>query len=220
MRPRIFHVHPYHLSIPPMDAAFADAWPEAEAVRLLDSSLYADAGADGTMPASIVPRLESLFRHCAASGAKGIVFTGSTFGPAVETARRAVPIPVLKADEAMTEAAIARGRRIHILATAQRAIRVLRASLETTMKEQDVRLDIVEAWVGGAKAANDSGRHLEHDRLIADAAAATPEGDTVMLGQMSMAPAVRQMAPEIAGRAVTSPAASVSKLRGLIEGTR
>lgn len=220
MRPRIFHVHPYHLSMPPMDEAFADGWPEAEAVRLLDDSLYADVGTDGTMPASIVPRLESLFRHCALSGASGIVFTGSTFGPAVEAARGAVPIPVLKADEAMTEAAVARARPIHILATASRAIRVLRASLDAALKARGVRLDIVETWVAGAKAANDAGRHGEHDRLIAEAAAATPPGDTVMLGQMSMAPAVRQMPPELVARTLTSPAASVARMRLLISASR
>lgn len=220
MRPRVFHVHPYHLSMPPMDEAFAAGWPEAEAMRLLDGSLYADVGADGALPASIVPRLQSLFRHCVVSGAQGIVFTGSTFGPAVEAARQAVSIPVLKADEAMSEAAVARGRPIHILATARRAIGVLRASLDETMQAAGVRLEIVETWVAGAKAANDAGNHVAHDRLIAEAAAATPGGDTVMLGQMSMAPAVRQMPAEVASRTVTSPAASVAKIRRLIEGGR
>ena len=217
MRPRIFLVHAYRHSMAPIDEAFRTLWPEAEAVRLLDESLYADAGADGTMPANIVPRLAGLFRHCEVSGAAGIVFTGSTFGPAVEVAARDVTVPLLKADEAMAEAAVAAGRRILVLATAKRAIPVIRRNLEAAAARAGASPEIGDGWVEGAQAANNAGRAEEHDTLIAEAAAERGGGyHAIMLGQMSMAPARKRMPPDVAARVVTSPDASVLKLRRLL----
>jgi Asp/Glu/hydantoin racemase len=219
MPTRIFALHAYRFSMAPIEEAFRRLWPEAESVRLLDESLYADAGADGTLPANIHVRLAGLFRHCETSGARGIVFTGSTFGPAVDAAKAETTVPVLKADEAMAEAAIARGGSIMILTTAKRALPVVRGNLEAAAKAGGRRPEIGEGWVEGAKAANDAGRGEEHDRLIATAIAeAAGRYDVVMLGQMSMAPARALLAPELALRVVTSPDASVLKMRALIDG--
>ena len=217
MRPRIFLLHAYRYSMAPCEEAFQRLWPEAEAVRLLDEGLYADAGADGTLPANIVPRLNSLFRHCVLSGAKGIVFTGSTFGPAVEQARAGIEVPLLKADEAMSELAVQKGRRILMLATAKRAIPVIRRNLEDAAARAGVKPELGEVWVEGAQAANNAGRAAEHDSQIADAAARHGGGwDAIVLGQMSMAPARSRMPAELAVRVLTSPDASALKMRSLI----
>ncbi len=217
MRPRIFLLHAYRYSMAPCEEAFARLYPEAEAVRLLDESLYADAGADGTLPANIGARLSSLFRHCVVSGANGIVFTGSTFGPAVEAARGDLAIPLLKADEAMAEAAVAQGKRILLLATAKRAMPVIRRNLENAAKAAGAKPELAEAWVPDAQAANNAGRADEHDGLIADIANTKgADFDAIVLGQMSMAPARSRMSPEIAARVFTSPDASALKMRKLL----
>ena len=166
--------------------------------------------------ANIGARLESLFRHCELSGAAGIVFTGSTFGPAVEAARWAVEIPILKADEAMADAAVARGKRILILATAKRALPVIRGNLEAVAAKAGKHLEIGEAWVADAQAANNAGRADEHDRLIAAAAVAAQGYDVIMLGQMSMTPAIKQMPPDVAARTLSSPSASVARMKQLL----
>ena len=217
MNPRIFLLHAYRFSMAPCEEAFARLWPQAEAVRLLDESLYADAGADGTLPANISARLSGLFRHCVVSGAHGIVFTGSTFGPAVEAARGGIDVPLLKADEAMAESAVAGGGRILALATAKRALPVIRRNLEDAAARTGTRPEIVEAWVAGAQTANNAGRAGEHDRLIAEVAVAKGNGfDAIVLGQMSMAPARTLMPPGIATRVLTSPDASVMKMRQML----
>lgn len=221
MPSRIFALHAYRFSMAPIEEAFRRLWPEAEVVRLLDESLYADAGADGRLPDNIRGRLAGLFRHCELSGARGIVFTGSTFGPAVDAVRAETSVPVLKADEAMAEAAIARGGSIQILATAKRALPVIRANVEAAAATAAGRRpEIAEDWVSGAKDANDAGCPQEHDRLIADAIArAADRYDIVLLGQMSMAPARALLPAMIAGRVVTSPDASVEKMRRLVDAT-
>lgn len=217
MKPRIYLLHAYRYSVAPCEEAFQRLWPEAEAIRLLDEGLYADAGADGSLPENIVPRLASLFRHCVLSGAKGIVFTGSTFGPAVEAARTGINVPLLKADEAMSDLAVAKGRRILILATAKRAMPVIRRNLENAAKAAGTSPEIGEVWVEHAQAANNAGRAEEHDRLIAEAAAAHGAGwDAIVLGQMSMAPARSVMPAGLAARVLTSPDASALRMRAVL----
>lgn len=215
--PRIFLLHAYGLSMPPIVEAFKTGWPEAEALNLLDESLYRDVAPDGSYPASMPVRLAALFRHCAASGGRGIVFTGSTFGPAVDEARKGIDIPVLKADEAMAEAAVAAGRRILVVCTAKRAIPVIRGNLELAAKAASAGSEVGELWVPGAKDANDAGRAEEHDRMIAGAVAGAGEGwDVILLGQLSMVPATKYLPAFLAPRVMSSPVASVAKMRSLL----
>lgn len=219
MKPRVFLLHAYRHSVAPCEEAFARLFPEAEAVRLLDESLYADVDADGSLPANIGERLSSLFRHCVLSGAKGIVFTGSTFGPAVDAAKGGLPVPLLKADEAMSEMAVAKGRRILILATAKRAIPVIRHNLEIAGRAAGASLEITEAWVPDAQAANNAGHAEVHDRAIAEMTSSRSEGfDVIVLGQMSMAPARRLMPTAVAARVLTSPDASAIRMRAVLSG--
>ena len=81
MPKRIFLVHPTLLAMPPVDQAFKTLWPDAKVLNVLDESLYNDIPQDGTLAPEIYTRLTNLFRHCEMSGADGIVFSGSTFGP-------------------------------------------------------------------------------------------------------------------------------------------
>lgn len=221
MKPRIYLLHAYRYSVAPCEAAFRRLYPEAEAVRLLDEGLYADAGVDGSLPANIVDRLNGLFRHCVLSGANGIVFTGSTFGPAVDAAREGIEIPLLKADEAMADMAVARGNRILMLATASRAVPVIRRNLESAARAAGVSPVLAEHWVEGAQAANNAGRAAEHDRAIADAISGRAAAwDVIVLGQMSMAPARDLIDPAIAAKVLTSPDASAIRMKAIVAAAR
>src|SRR4051812_96562 len=112
MSKRIFLLHPTPLAMPPVDEAFKRLWPQAQVLNVLDESLYADIPQDGTLAPAIYTRVAALLRHCAASGAHGIVFSGSTFGPAVEEGRKAIRVPVLRIEEAMMDQAVAQGGSI------------------------------------------------------------------------------------------------------------
>ena len=89
MPKRIFLVHPVSLAMEAIDRAFKTLWPQAQTLNVLDESLYADIPQDGTLSEDVRRRVMSLLKHCEASGADGILFSGSTFGPAVEAARKA-----------------------------------------------------------------------------------------------------------------------------------
>ena len=112
MAKRIFLVHPTPLALPPVDEAFKTLWPQAQVLNLLDELLYADVGPNGECTPGALARVASLLRHCEASGADGIVFSGSTFGPAVEEGRKGMSVPVLRIEEGMMDEAVERGGSI------------------------------------------------------------------------------------------------------------
>jgi Asp/Glu/hydantoin racemase len=218
MPKRIFLVHPTLLAMPPVDEAFKTLWPDAQILNVLDGSLYADIPQDGTLAPEITTRLANLFRHCELSRADGIVFSGSTFGPAVSEARKSVKIPVLRIEEAMMDDAAARGGRILLVCTQKRAQPVVLGTLEGAAKQTGKPLAITELYVTGARDALNKGDNDAHDRLIAEQSAAAGEFDQIVFGMMSMAPAKAKMPPALAQKVLTSGEAAVARIRKLTGG--
>ncbi len=218
MPKRIFLVHAYRHSMAPIEEAFRSGWPQAQVVNLLDESLYADVPPDGALSPGLYARIASLLHHCALSGADGIVFTGSTFGPAVEAARKEFKVPVLKADEALGDEAVARGERILLVCTQQRAMAIVRPGLDQAVARAGGRHLLTELWTEGAKAEMDAGRPDVHDRIIADRIASAGDFDVIVLGQISMAGARAYLPPDLAGRVITSSEAAVARMRRLVGG--
>jgi Asp/Glu/hydantoin racemase len=217
MTKRIFLVHPTMLAMAPIDHAFKTQWPQAQTLNVVDESLYADLPQEGTLAPAIYQRLASLLRHCELSGAHGIVFTGSTFGPAVDTVRTSVGVPVLKADEAMMERAVELGERILLVCTAKRALPVVRATLDEAAAQGHRTPRVTELWVTGARDAILSGETEAHDRMIVEQVAAAGDFDAIVLGQISMVSACARFSPDLAGRVLTSPDAAVARMRALVD---
>src|SRR5918997_287660 len=108
---RIALIHALRHSPPPIEAAFARLWPEARLMNLLDDSLSADLAREGRLTPAMTERFLALARYAAGTGAEGILFTCSAFGPSIEAvAAERAPMPVLKPNEAMVEEACAAAR--------------------------------------------------------------------------------------------------------------
>jgi Asp/Glu/hydantoin racemase len=217
MPKRVFLVHPTPLAMAPIDEAFKTLWPQAQTINVLDESLYTDIPQDGTLAPAIYDRVASLLHHCALSGADGILFSGSTFGPAVDKARAGMRVPVLRAEEAMMEQAVTLGERMLLVCTAKRAMPVVRGTLDAAVKRAGVTRAITELWVKGARDAITSGDVTTHDRLIAEQVMAAGDFDVIIFGQISMVPAQVPLPPEITRRIVIGPQATVVRMRALIE---
>jgi hypothetical protein len=204
---RIALVHALKHSIVPIETAFANHWPEASLMNLLDDSLSADVARDGRITDAMTERFLRLGRYAAGAGADAILFTCSAFGACIEAvAREQAPMPVLKPNEAMIEQAAGKGRRIGLLST-------FPPTLVSMPPEFPGSVEIVPKLAAGALAALDRGDRAEHDRLVGEAAKDLRDCDLIALAQYSMAPAASLVA-QISGRpVVTTPDSAVLKLK-------
>jgi Asp/Glu/hydantoin racemase len=214
--PRIALIHALPESPEPANRAFAALWPEAARFNLMDDSLASDLAAAGAITPAITRRFLDLARYAAGTGARGILFTCSAFGASIDACKAALPVPVLKPNEAALEAALRAGPRIALLATFAPTIPSMTAELEAMAKVKGVVPTILTGAVDGALAALKRGDGAEHDRLIAAAAADLTKVDALVLAQFSMARAAATIAPAEGRTVITTPESAVLKLRELV----
>ncbi|MBX6373994.1 MAG: arylsulfatase [Acetobacteraceae bacterium] len=209
---RIALIHALRHSPPPIEAAFAKLWPEPRLMNLLDDSLSADLARDGRLTEDMTRRFLTLARYAASTGAQGILFTCSAFGPCIEAcARDLAPLPVLKPNEAMIEEAVKHGTRIGLLAT-------FPGTLESMPPEFPPGVTVVPKLAEGALAALDRGDLAEHDRLAAEASKALADCDAIALGQFSLARAAPLVAAATGKPVLTTPESAVRKLKRVLLG--
>ena len=213
---RIALIHALKHSIAPIEDAFARLWPTARLANLLDDSLSADLARDGVLTPAMTDRFLALARYAKASGADGVLFTCSAFGPCIEAcAREFSALPVLKPNEAMIEDALglvgARGR-IGLLATFAPTLDSMPAEFAAAAPE----LTVVAKLAEGALGALDRGDAAAHDRAAVDAAMALRSCDVIALAQFSLARAAQGIAAATGRRVLTTPDSAVSKLKRLL----
>lgn len=216
MKPRIALIHALPASVAPSARAFAELWPEAETFNLLDDALAVDRERAGELTPQIAERVSQLARYAMRSGARGILFTCSAFGPAIEAVARWSAMPVLKPNEAMFEEALARGGKTALLLTFQPSLEGMKAELKAQAAGRAHELEVI--CIPEAMAALQRGDAGEHDRLLAGAARKLGAVDTLMLGQFSMAPALAAVQAAVSCPVLTSPDSAVRKLKGLLGG--
>ena len=211
---RIALIHALKHSIAPVEASFARLWPEAVIANLLDDSLSADLARQGTLTPAMTERFLTLARYAKATGAAGILFTCSAFGPCIEAcAADLAPMPVLKPNEAMIEEAEALAREgdgsIGLLATFAPTLASMPPEFAGDVRVRPMLAD-------GALAALDRGDGAEHDRLAVKAAADLRESAVIALAQFSLARAAEGVAAATGRTVLTTPDSAVRKLRRLL----
>lgn len=213
---RIALIHALKHSIVPIEEAFARLWPEARLANLLDDSLSADLARDGKLTDAMTQRFLTLARYSASTGANGILFTCSAFGPCIEAcARDLAPMPVLKPNEAMIEEAIALAgptARVGLLATFPPTL----ASMPPEFDAAAPGMTLVPCLAEGALAAMDRGDLATHDRLAAEAAVRLRDCDVIALGQFSLARAQALVADATGKPVLTTPDSAVRKLQRVL----
>jgi len=213
---RIALIHALKHSITPIEDAFSRLWPAARLANLLDDSLSADLARDGTLTPAMTERFLALARYAKASGADGILFTCSAFGPCIEAcAQELAPLPVLKPNEAMIEDALAlvgAHGRIGLLATFGPTLDSMPAEFAAAAPGVTLMPKLAE----GALAALDRGDAAAHDRAAADAAMALRDCDAIALAQFSLARAAKAIAAVTGRRVLATPDSAVNKLKRLL----
>jgi hypothetical protein len=81
---RIVLLHATPVAMAPIQEAFAERWPEAEIVNLLDDGLSIDRAREADLSERMIDRFVDFGRYGHRMGADGILVTCSAFGPAIE----------------------------------------------------------------------------------------------------------------------------------------
>ncbi len=207
---RIALIHALRHSPPPIEQAFRAIWPDAILMNLLDDSLSADLARDGSLTPRMTERFLTLARYAVDTGADGILYTCSAFGPCIDAVKQAFPaIPVLKPNEAMIEEALTMGGTIGLLAT-------FAPTLASMLPEFPPGVTVKPRLIEGALAALDRDDGAEHDRLAAAVATDMADCDVIALAQFSLARAASAVARASGRPVLTTPDSAVRKLRGLL----
>lgn len=181
---RIALIHALSHSVAPINEAFARDWPQVVRMNLLDDSLSADLAREGRgLDAEMHQRFMTLGSYAVSTGAQGVLFTCSAFGPCIEAVAARYPdLPVLKPNEAMVAEARAASGRIGLIAT-------FAPTLDSMPAEFGPDLDLVPTLAEGALQALNAGDGERHDALIAgEARRLRDQGcTTIALAQFSMA---------------------------------
>jgi Asp/Glu/hydantoin racemase len=218
MKTRIALIHAVAVAIEPVQEAFLALWPEAECGNMLDDTLSLDRERDGALTAAMTQRILALAEYGAATGVTGILFTCSAFGEAIEAAAARAPIPVLKPNEAMFEAALAAGRRIGMLATFAPSVESMEEEFRSMAETHRSPATIESYCVPGAMAALKAGDAATHNGLVAAAAPRFEDCDAVLLAHFSTARAAPAVTGVLDRPVLASPGSAVAKLRSIITG--
>lgn len=170
--------------------------PGVELINIVDDSLVRYVLAHGTDDV-LRRRVKDYMQSAVDAGADFILSSCSSMGEAVDAGRDAIPVPVLKIDEAMAEKAVLLGPRIGIYATAASTFGPTTRLLHSKAKAAGRIIEPSEQICLGGFNLLLQGQIAKHDRLVVDTVVATAsQYDVLVLAQASMA----RLAPAIASQ--------------------
>lgn len=209
---RIALVHAVEIAMAPVRTAFAELWPEADILNLLDDSLGRDRAADTDLTPAMFERIGKLGDYALDLGADVVLYTCSAFGPAIEAFARRTDKPVLKPNEAMFERALSAGRRIGMLATFGPSVASMEAEFHTAAAARGIEATVETILVDEAVTALRGGDADAHNRLLAEAAPQLAGCDAIMLAHFSTSRAHAAVSAAVDRPVLTSPHAAVEAL--------
>ncbi|HUS96174.1 MAG TPA: aspartate/glutamate racemase family protein [Hyphomicrobiaceae bacterium] len=217
-KPRIVLLHATPVAVAPVETSFANRWPDAELVNLLDDSLSADRARTRELTPEMVDRFLELGRYANRLGADGILVTCSAFGPAIEQMARDLPIPVLKPNEAMFRAALATGSKIGMLATFAPSVLTMTEEFDEFVQAAEADATLRTVVADGAMDALRSGDAETHNSRVAACAHELDDCDAIMLAHFSTSRAMSLVKSVVQIPVLAAPDAAVDQLKGRILG--
>ena len=217
LSPRIALIHATALAVAPIQSAFAQHWPAAQCMHLLDDSLSVDLTAAGRLEPAMVQRFIDLATYAQSTGCSAILFTCSAFGPAIEAARLATGLPTLKPNEAMFAQALALctkpGAAIGLLATFEASIPSMSDELFAMAAQKGQTVQLRTEFVPQAMQDLALGHTDLHHQKIAQAALKLHDCAVILLAQFSMAAAQPAVQAGVSCPVLTSPDCAVTALQ-------
>lgn len=213
---RIALIHAVYAAMDPVAKAFRALWPEAQVHNLIDDGLPGALEQAGYLTDPIRARIRGLADLGVTAGVDGILYTCSAFAEAIEATAKALPIPVLKPDEAMFAAALQSGKRIGLLATFQPAVKSMEDAFHRQAAEAGMNASIETVCVPEAIIAARAGDIETHNRLVLQALPQLNKCDAIMLAHFSTSTALAEARTLTAIPVLSAPEAAVLALKSAI----
>jgi aspartate/glutamate racemase len=210
-------VHAVIPAIEPLRAAFAQSAPDVKLINILDEGLVTEIDRRGSLTPGLVRRLTTLVTLAEDAGAELVLLSCTAYSPVADDAQKQSDIPVLKIDELMVRDALARGKKIGLVATVPAGLNMQRQLIGQIAAEvgSDIELDAVLKPEAFQALAN--GRRDEHDAIVlAEVERLAQSNDLVMLAQASMGHLATRVPTSVTVPVLSSPTLAVNKVKEML----
>ncbi|MBX3488549.1 aspartate/glutamate racemase family protein [Parvibaculum sp.] len=186
----IAFLHTAAVHIDTFDALAREIAPGLTTTHAVREDLLAATEKAGGLTAAVSLRTQEALLALAEGGARVVVCTCSTLGPAAEAAAQEAEIPVMRIDRPMADAAVRAGRVIGVCAALAPTLQPTRALVENSAARAGREVRVREFLFDDVWSAFREGRLDDYYGGIAGRlAAAARDVDVLVLAQASMAPA-------------------------------
>lgn len=197
----------------------AEIMPDVKLVNIVDDSLLPHCMAEQRITPAAVKRMCLYVMAAEAAGADAVLSLCSSLGPAIDTARSLVSLPVIKIDDAHTEKAAREYNRIGVMATVQTTLEPTLALIQEKADALSRKVEIRPALASAAFEALTGGDRPCHDALLMEAAQALAgKVDVILFAQASMTRLAPRMEQETRLPVLTSPRLAVERAKQVLDG--
>ena len=214
-------IHTTHVVVPVFAALCQRYLPGVRVTQVLDEGLLQSMIAAGRLEKAVVRRLIRLAQSASETGADAVMVTCSSIGQAADLAADLVDCPVIRADRAMAEKAVAAGSRIGVAATLGTTLDPTMELLRQTAAKENRIVQVIAGLCPGAFDAVTGGDSAAHDAIVREKITELSKVvDVVVLAQPSMARVVETIPEaELSKPVLSSPTLAIQHaaefLRGL-----
>jgi Asp/Glu/hydantoin racemase len=212
---RICLIHTAPLMVQVFTPLCKDRLPDVKVTQIINESMIKDTIEAGRIRQPTIDALHTFADASFKLGTELVMVTCSSIGPAVDLIQSRFQKPVLRVDEPMAEAAVARGNRIGVTATLRTTLEPTAELLRRKAQEAGKPVEIVECLCEGAFEAVMAGDMETHDALVSKAMVnRLGEVDVIVLAQASMARVVDRLPPgALTAPVLSSPGLAIDYVR-------
>jgi len=212
---RICLIHTAPLMVQVFTPLCRDRLPEVKVTQIINESMIKDTIEAGKVRQPTIDAIVTFAEASFKMGSELVMVTCSSIGPAVDLIQGRFPKPILRVDEPMADAAVAKGRRIGVAATLRTTLEPTSELLLRKAKAAGKEVELVECLCEGAFDAVLAGDTETHDALVAKAMInKLGDVDVIVLAQASMARVADRLPPEaITAPVLSSPALAMDYIR-------
>jgi aspartate/glutamate racemase len=211
-------IHAVAPAMEPLKAAFKLLAPENGLVNHLDEGLITEVERRGRITPGLVRRLTSLVALAEDAGAEVVLLSCTAYSPVADSVQAQSDVPVLKIDELMVREALARGRKLGLVATVPAGLNMQRQLIGQLANQMGKQIELDDALRPDAFEALTAGRREEHDHIVLGEVQRLAErNDLVMLAQASMGHLASSIPPSVKVPVLSSPNLAVQKVKELLD---